>query len=153
MATKTATDPRVCNLFDQAVQTFGDTLKAGVRIQEEVGRLWTDAFEQTTPLQDWQKKSRAVFTEAIPTAQKNAEEWLKLVEDNYRRSLGLLKKAFDTNADSSDLRGKTQKLWEESLELVRDNAQAMAEANKKVMELWAGFLRKNVDAVKTAATK
>src|SRR5438477_89022 len=72
MATKTVSnDPHVGNLFDQAVHTFGDALKTGVRIQEEVGRLWTDAFDQTAPLQDWQKKGRAVFTEAIPNALKS----------------------------------------------------------------------------------
>jgi hypothetical protein len=157
MPTKTESkfEHRASNLVDQAVHTFGDALKAGVRIQEEVGRVWTDVFDQTGPVQDWQKKSRAAFADAIPTVQKNAEEWLKLVESNYRRSLGLLKKAFDTDADSdtdaADLRVKTQKLWEESLELIRDNAQAMADANRKVMELWAGYLRKNVDGAKAAA--
>ena len=46
---------------------------------------------------------------------------LKLVEDNYRRSMTLLKKAFDTEPDSGDLRVKTQKLWEESLELIQQD--------------------------------
>ena len=113
--------------------------------------MWTDFIDQTGPAPDWQKKGCAAFADAIPTAQKNAEEWLKLFEDNYRRSLALLKKAFDTDADATDLRAKTQKLWEESLELIRDNAQASAEANKKVMELWAGFLKKNANGSKAAA--
>ena len=77
-------------------------------------------------------------------AQKNAEEWLKLVEQNYKRSLGLLKKAWETDADASTMRAKTQELWESSLELVRDNAQAMAQANMKMMEVWAGMLRNGV---------
>jgi len=148
MAAATATKDGVSGLFDQAVTTFGDALKAGVKIQEEVGKWWSDALEQAGPVTEWQKKSRAMVSEAIPAAQKNAEEWLKLVEQNYKRSMTLLKKAFETNADPAEIRAKTQQLWEESMELIRDNAQAMADANKKVLELWAGMLKKNVEAAK-----
>ena len=148
MATATATKENVSGLFDQAVSTFGDAMKAGVKIQEEVGKWWSDALQQAGPVTDWQKQSRALVSEAIPAAQKNAEDWLKLVEQNYKRSMALLKKAFDTNADPAEIRVKTQQLWEESMELIRDNAQAMADANKKMLELWAGMLKKNVEAVK-----
>jgi hypothetical protein len=146
-ATATKSDG-VTGLFDQAVSTFGDALKAGVKIQEEVGKWWSDALDQAGPVTDWQKKSRALVSDAIPAAQKNAEEWLKLVEQNYKRSMTLLKKAFETNGDPTELRAKTQQLWEESMELIRDNAQAMADANKKVLELWAGMLKKNMESVK-----
>ena len=148
-ATATATkDPGVSGLFDQAFQTFGDALKSSAKVQEEVGKWWSDALEQTGPVNDWQKKSRALVSEAIPAAQKNTEEWLKLVEQNYRRSMDLFKKAFENNGDSGDLRVKTQQLWEESMELIRDNAKAMADANKKMLELWSGMLKKNAEAVK-----
>ena len=146
MAATATKDSGVSGLFDQAVATFGDALKSGVKIQEEVGKWWSDAFEQAGPVTEWQKKSRALFSEAIPAAQKNAEEWLKLVEQNYRRSMALLKKAFETDGDVTDLRAKTQKLWEESMELIRDNAQAMSQANLKMMEVWAGLLRVGAQA-------
>ena len=133
---------RVSALFDDAVQTFGDAVKAGVKVQEEVGKWWSDALEQAGPVDAWQKKSKAVLSEAIPAAQKNAEECLKLVEGNYKKSLALLKKAWDADpGDAAAIRAKTQELWEASLEMVRENAQAMAQANLKVMEVWAGLLR------------
>lgn len=150
MAAKTeakAMEARMSSLFDQAVLTFGDALKAGVRIQEEVAKWWTDALEQGGPVQEWQKKSRAIVSEAIPAAQKNAEEWLKLVEQNYKRSMDLLKKAFDTNGAGKDVQSRTQDLWEASLQVIRENAQAMAQANMKMMELWASVLQKNVEAM------
>ena len=62
-ATATKSD-RVSGLFDQAVLTLGDALKAGVKIQEEVGKWWSDALEQAGPVTDWQKKSRALVSEA-----------------------------------------------------------------------------------------
>ena len=143
MATK-APEAAVSGLVDEAMGTFNDAVKAGVKVQEEIGKWWSDALEQAGPADQWQKKSRAIISEAIPAAQKNAEEWLKLVEQNYKRSLGLLKKAWETDADASTMRAKTQELWESSLELVRDNAQAMAQANMKMMEVWAGMLRNGV---------
>ena len=136
MATKTG------GVFDEAVATFNDAVKAGTKVQEEIGKWWSDALEQTGPAEQWQKKSKAVLSEAIPAAQKNAEEWLKLIEQNYKRSLGLFKKAWEVQpGDAADMRAKSQQLWEESLELVRDNAQAVAQANVKMMEVWQRVLR------------
>jgi hypothetical protein len=133
-------------LLDQAVSTFGEALKAGVKIQDEVGKWWTDALDQTGPAMAWQKRSQAIAQEALPAAQKNAEEWMKLVEKNYAKSINLLKKAFETEQDPAAVRDKVQDLWEASLEMVRENTQAMADANKKMMELWANLLKKNVEA-------
>ena len=148
MSAKTeAAASRVSGLFDDAVQSFNEAVKAGTKVQEEIGKWWSDALHQAGPMEDWQKKSKAVLGEAIPAAQKNAEEWLKLVEQNYKRSLAMLKKAWDAEPKDADaIRAKTQELWESSLELVRDNAQAMSQANLKMMEVWAGLLRVGAQA-------
>jgi hypothetical protein len=94
---------------------------------------------------DFQKKSRAFFTDAIPAAQKNAEECLRLVEQNYRRSVELLKKAFEPGnvAVAGDLQAKLQGLGEQSAELIKENTQAMTQANLKVLGLWADVMRQN----------
>ena len=138
-------ESRVSALFDDAVQSFGEAVKAGVKVQEEIGKWWSDALDQAggaTPVDAWQKKSKAVLSEAIPAAQKNAEEALKLVEQNYKKSLAMLKKAWDADpSDATAVRAKALELWEASLELVRDNTQAMAQANLKAMEAWAGLLK------------
>ena len=146
MASKAETSSRACGAFDEAVATFNDAVKAGVKAQEEIGKWWSDALDQAGAGEHWQKKSKAVLSEAIPAAQKNAEEWLKLVEQNYKRSLALFKKAWDVQpADAGEMRAKSQELWEESLELVRDNAQAMAQANAKFMELCGRVMRQGVE--------
>ena len=152
-ATAPATDDRFTTMLDQAVQTFGDALKAGVKVQEQVASFWTDALDKATPSPEWQKKSRSFVGEVVPAAQKNAEEWLKLMEQNYRRSMDLLKKAFDAGATASvtDLQSRTQALWESSLELVRENAQAMAKSNSKVMELWADLFKQTTAAAASAS--
>ena len=132
-------------LFDQAVQTFGDALKAQVKVQEQIASFWSDALGKATPGPEWQKKQRALFGEVIPAAQKNAEEWFKLSEQNYRKSADLLKKAFECggNGTAKELQEKTQSLWESSLELIKENVQAVAKTNAKVMELWSEVLKQN----------
>lgn len=143
-------EAKMTSLLDQATQTFGDALKAGVKIQEEIARWWGDALDQAGPMYELQKRSRAIVTEAIPAAQKNAEEWLRLVEQNYRRSMDLVKKAFSANGDS-DIQARTQGLWEASLDVMRDNAQAVAQTNVKMMDLWADLLQRNLQEAQAMA--
>jgi hypothetical protein len=141
MTAKTQTN-RAGEVFDDAVATFNDAIRSGVKLQEEVGKWWSDALDQKSPLDDWQKKSKTVLSEAIPAAQKSAEDWLKLIEQNHKRSLALLKQALETEpTDPASIRAKSQKLWESSLELLRDNAEAIAQTNVKMMEVWAGIIR------------
>ena len=143
-----ATETQLTGLFDQAVQNFGEALKAGVKAQEQIANWWTDALNKAVPATEFQKRSRTLASEVIPTAQKNAEEIVKLIEQNYKRSVDLLRKAFDSTgaANAGDLQAKAQGLWEASVELVKDNAQAMAQTNIKVLELWADVLRQTSPA-------
>ncbi len=152
MATKTAA-ATYTGLFDQAAQTFSEAFRAGVKMQEDITKWWSDTLDQAGPINEWQKKSRAIVNEAIPAAQKNAEEWLKVVEDNYNRSMDLMKKAFSNGTSNpAELQAKLRYLWEASLDVLRDNAQAMAQANVKMLDMWTDVMRKNVSAVaKTAA--
>ncbi|HEX2973861.1 MAG TPA: hypothetical protein VHP11_16125, partial [Tepidisphaeraceae bacterium] len=108
---------------------------------------WTEMLEQGGAMQTWQKRSRAMINEAIPTAQKNAEEWLRMIEENYRRAMDLMKKAVEPEQAGAgvDVRARTQELWEASMEAMRDTAQKMAQTNVKMMEQWAEILRKNTN--------
>jgi hypothetical protein len=150
--TKTTTAPGVfTGLFDQAFATFGDTLKAGLKIQDDVGRWWTDALATAAPGTDWQKRARIIFNDTIPAARKNADQWIALMEKNYKRSAELLKRAFDGSEplEAADLREKLLRLWEDSLALIKENTQALTEANVKMLELWADAVKKSVEGVKT----
>lgn len=130
------------NMFDQAVGTFGDAMKAGVKMQEEVVNWWSTAFDQAGPVQEWNQRSRTLLNEALPAAQKNVEQWTKALEQNYQRTLALLKQTFENDDGNYDLPAKTRKLWEQSLEVFRENTQAMAQTHMKALELWNDFLRK-----------
>jgi hypothetical protein len=143
------TESPYTSLFDQAFQTYGETLKAAVKGQEQVANYWTDVLSKAGANSDFQKKSRAFFNDAIPAAQKNAEEWVRMLEQNYRRSIDLLKKACEpaNAAVAGDFQAKLQGLWEQSVELIKENTQAMTQAHLKVLELWADVLRHNGVAI------
>jgi hypothetical protein len=137
----------VSDLFKQAVETFDATLKASVKIQEEAAKWWTYPPGQVRSVQEWQEKSRKILDEAIPTSQANAEEYLRLIEENTRTCLDLLRKSFEAIPVESvqDAQEKAQKLWEASLEAVRKNAQAILKTNAKAMKSWAEFARKAIE--------
>ena len=141
----TATQSKATGLFDQALSTFAETLKAGVKVQEDAAKWWSDALAGQDALRDFQNRSRDFVKEFIPSAQKNAEDWLKLVEKNATKSISLLKRAIESEADADDIRKKTEELWEASLALVRENAQAVTESNLKLMELWSKMLKKTAE--------
>src|SRR5579864_6692740 len=84
-------------LFDQAVQSFGEALKAGVKAQEQVVGFWTDAVSKGAA-GDYQKKAQGAFNDAIPAVQKTTEDYLRLVDVNYRKGIEALKKACDVGA-------------------------------------------------------
>ncbi len=141
----------VTELFEQAVDTFDAAVKAGVKLQEEAARWWSDVLSEAGSAQDWQRKMQSAMAEAIPTAQKNAEEGLRVLDQSTRSSLELLKRAFEAGQSESiaQAQAKAQELWEASLAAMRKNAQAMVQANARAMESWAHFARKNTDGRQT----
>jgi hypothetical protein len=141
-AQETAT--KAAGLFDHAARTFGETLKASFRVQEEWAKSFSDAIKQVTPTCEFQKQSASIFAAAIPIAQKNTEELMKAIEQNYKKSLELLRKAFDTQnpETTADLQSRTQRLWEDSVQLFRENTDALTAANIKIVENWSEVIRK-----------
>jgi polyhydroxyalkanoate synthesis regulator protein len=155
MSTKVESD--VMQVLDTAVNAFGDAMKAGVKAQEEMSKWWSDALSNGNPLADWQKRTRQLFDDAVPTAQRHTQELLKLVEQNYRRSVELLKRALnmDHSGAVDGLQEKIRELWEESVSVVKENTEAMAQVNVKILEAWTDLMRKNFEqgeaAIRSAA--
>jgi len=141
-----ATEIPFTGVFDQAMQTYGEAIKAGVRAQEQIAAYWTDAIGRAIPATaEFQRKSKAFVSESAPAAQRNTEDMLKFLEQNYRRSVELVKRAYETGtaAATGEFQSRLQSLWESSVELLKDNAQAVAQTNLRVLDLWADLLRHN----------
>lgn len=136
----------VKDLFEQAIDTWGGAMKASVKFQDDVARWWTQALSQANSAQEWQKKACAMMAEAIPAAQRNAEEALKLADQGYRSSLEIMRKAVENGRcqDLNQVQAKTQEMLQASLTAWRENAQALTQANMKAMESWAEIVRNKV---------
>jgi len=148
----------VSQLFEQAMTSYEQAFKTGLRLQEESGRWWTSLLEQTGPTRDWQRTVRTMAAEMLPEAQKRMEDGLRLVEQNSRASLELLKlfkKAVEVPRTNPLAESQTQLLsfWEASLNSMRDSAQAVAQANTQAMESWLELFRKGTEMASENAAR
>jgi len=145
----------VTELFEQAMKNYEQALKTGLKLQEESGKWWTNLLGQTSSPQDWQKRAKALADELLPQTQKGIDECLKLVEQNSRVSLDLLKKASNLAQSASPAEAQTKFLsfWETSLNALRDTAQTVTQANTKAMEAWTDFVRKSTEPVTATRAK
>ena len=140
-------------LFDQAAKSFGEALQAGVKAQEQVVGFWSDTLSKSGA-GEYHEKARAAIASTVPVAQKSAEEYLKLVDANYRKSVEALKKACDggVGLTPTEFQTRARSLFDTSVELVKENAQALVQTNQRVFEAWAEVLRQNGATVAAAVT-
>jgi hypothetical protein len=134
----------VTDLFEQAMKNYEQALKTGLKLQEEAARMWTTILPQSNSLQDLERRMKLMADEILPQTQKSIEEGLKLVEQNSRASVELLKKAVAAAQSGSalDAQAKWLGFWESSLNAMRDNALALSQANARAVDTWMGFARK-----------
>src|SRR5579883_1495721 len=112
--------PPGAEMFDQAVKSYEHALRTGVRLQEDATRWWTNLLQQSNCTQDWQRQMSSVVSQAIPTAERNLEESLRLVDQSCKTGLNLLKRAVDvprTNA-ASDVQSQVQEIFQSSLNVL-----------------------------------
>lgn len=137
----------VSELYEQAMNNYEQALRTGLRLQEESGKWWTTMMDQATSPQDWQRWVKAMSDRFIPETQKHMEENIRLVEQNSRTGVELMKKALEATQCTSIMEGQAKflNLWGASLNALRDNAQAATQANTKAIEMWVDFLRRNAE--------
>ncbi len=143
----------VSDWFHKATETLDAAMKSQVKFQEETMQWWAEMAGGSNSIQDWQKRAQTLAMEAIPTAQKSAEEYMRAVDQTYRTGLELLRKSFEGGEFHSldDLQSRVPSLWETTLGALRTNTQAFIQANTKAIESWAELVRKSgVEAGKLA---
>ena len=152
MTTEEKTKP-VTDLYDQAMKSYEQAMRTGVKMQEESAKFFSNLVNQTTSPQDWQKRMKAVADEFIPQTQKSVDEGVKLIEQTTRTSIELLKKAVATGQPTSmqDAQAKFLGLWEVSLNAMRDTAVSVTQANNKAIESWVSYARKNSQSATAGA--
>ena len=146
--------PGFSEVLEQAMDMFTDSLKASVKFQEDVARLWGGNFSAPTGgAQEWQRRSQSIWADFLPVAQKQADEYLKLFDGNYRAGVELAKKMAEATRSESlgDAQAKARQLLDQSIEALRNSSQAMTEANVRAMQSWAELIRNGIQAATEAA--
>jgi translation initiation factor 2 alpha subunit (eIF-2alpha) len=134
------------DVFERALKNYEQTLRTGVKLQEEASQWWTNLLKQSASAPDWQKKVSAATNEFITPAQKRMEEYLGLLEQNNKTNVDLLKKGLEAaqTAAPAEAQAKWVEFWENSLRSLQSNAQGVTQINSKMMESWLSFVKKNV---------
>ena len=138
------TKPPTAEIFEQAMKHYEQALKTGLKLQEESGKMVTSLLNEVTSVEEWQKRAAALAKDVIPAAQKRISDCVKLVEENSRASLELLKKAADASLipPGQENQSKWMDFWESSLNSLRDNVKTINEINSGVIDAWGAFIRK-----------
>lgn len=145
--------PPVSEIFEQAMKNYEQTLRSGLKLQEETGKMLTSLFYETASPHDIQKQ---FTTEVLPAAQKRFGECVALFEQNSRIGFDLLKKGLEAGQITSvaDKQAKYVDLCEASLKTLRSNAQAVSDINAKAIDSYVEFVKKATAEVSgTKATK
>ena len=148
MTTEEKTKP-VNDLFAQATKNYEQALKTGVKLQEESAKLFLSLFSQAPAPPDFQKKFKTISDEIIPQTEKAVDEAMKVIEQNSRAGVELLKKAVGASQATTiqDAQAKSVAFYEGCLNAVRDTALAVTQATSKATESWLGYVRRSTEPV------
>jgi hypothetical protein len=126
-----------------AAQAFESALKAGLRIQEEAAKRFTDMINEFQKPQDWQKKGQDFIAQWVETVQTSMDESIRVMNQNAKASMEVLQKAYDAvpPADADEAQRRYQELAEVSLTAIRANTQAAVQANGRIVDAWGQFAK------------
>ena len=146
---KAAPETPAAEMFDSATRTLEEALGAGVRIQEEWSKAFCEGLKRSVPSGEFQKQTTNLFSAMLPVMQKTSREMIKTVEQNYHRDLDLLRKTFTPPATGNEIPGRAQRFWNDSLQVFRENADALLATQVKVFQAWNEAIGRSFSEVRT----
>lgn len=147
---KDAMKDKTSDMADSAMKNYEQAVRAGLRIQEETGRWWSNMFTQSAFTGDWQKRfndASAMTNGFAPIAQKRMEEMMDFMQKNSRTTAELMKKAVDAaqTPTLADSQAKWMDFWTASIGAMRNNTETMTQIGSKAIDAWIDYVRKNSD--------
>jgi hypothetical protein len=122
-------------LYRQATEQFEAAVKASVKIQEETFKLFLDLWTDSQTPSEWRQRAQAAMGRLVPAARANLEEAARLVSRNAKASLELVEKAFQAGSPA-EAQAAARACWETMFAALRDNAQALLDANARAVQSW-----------------
>lgn len=143
MSAPSSTSKNANEMFEQAARLFESAMQAGIRIQEQSIRSMAEMTSRLGSPQDWQKQAQSVMDRGVSTLQQNADEALRMMQENAKTSLELLEKAFRARQGepASETQNRVRETWETAIGSLRRNTEVMLQSNGRVLESWRDIAR------------
>ena len=144
------------NMAEEAVKSYEQILRTGLKLQQEVAEWWGNSLQQAVPPPDWGKcfaEYTSSASKIIPAAQKRLEEVMHLLEQNNRHCIELIKQATEAAQTSrlAESQAKWIEFWKSSAAVARSNAEALTEANAKMVNACIDFMEESGRTTRTSA--
>lgn len=139
-------------VWREASESFNKTMQAGVKLQEETARFWSDMVGRTTD--ELRTRWEHAASDAAPISRKNTERFQHLFDEQSKRSLELLRKSMDvasvrTPAEMFDAIGQ---LWQTTFDSMRETNDALTRMNSELMESFSGAVKSTAAGSSTKST-
>lgn len=133
------------DLLEKAAETCLQSLKEGLKMQEQFAERWYATIKDAKGSEDWSKRLEEAAGKVTDQAQKNAEEAVRLMEEGANDGMAILNKALDLGgiATPGEAQVKVQQLWQESIGVLNKNAKAVVQANAKMLQGWSEMAKDN----------
>ena len=138
-------------MAEEARKSYEQALRTGLKLQHEAAQWWSKSLQHAVPTPDWQKrlaKFTSTASTVIPTARKQLEEVLNLLERNNRSCVELVRQATEAaqTPGLAESQVKWIEFWKSSVAAARSHAEALAEVNARMIDLSIDFLKKSSQA-------
>jgi hypothetical protein len=132
----------VNDMFKQATDNFNKTMRFGVQFQEQATNFWADTIGKS--FDQMQVQADKVQKDAIPAAKKNLDQFHQMFDQQAKTSMEMLRKSFDANecVDVPAMADRTMKVWRDSFESMRANADTLAKTNVEMVESFCEMSKK-----------
>ncbi len=130
------------DLFKQSSEMFNQSFCAGMKLQEDAARFWTNTLGKN--LEQVCNQTEKFSQESMPAAKKNLQNFRNLCDEQGQRGMDMFRKSFESaEATLNDnVMDKTMDFWRTSFDAVRTGFDTMTKSNVQMMDRWADAAHK-----------
>ena len=133
-----ATSESFDEIFREALRSYEEALKSGIKLQEESVNLWKDLLTKLGSPEEFKAKLEAMTADAFPKARKRMEEFLETFNRTSNQTIDLFEKTVGVYQSTSvtEAQRRVHDLIETSLNALRVNVHTALNTNAKIISSW-----------------
>ena len=141
MATATQTGE---DLVRQAICAWESAVDSSVKIQEECTQWARQMVCNSNMLTEWCNKGQTVRDELMAKSQESIDDMMRVMNCNAESGVKLMQKMIDARPGevNPDAQLNLAKWWESAFEAMQANANAVLQANGRILSNWSELSRK-----------